>query len=613
MVAGGPPVVSFLWPWTLWGAVLLPALLAIYYLRRRARRRTVPSLLLWAQQPPRRAAGRRWQRLETSRLLILELLLLALLVLSALGPWLPTDHADRPLVVVLDDSLSMTAGGDDSAMVRGRRALDRELRQGRHGEVHWLLAGRQPQRLEVQGRRVPDAWRGGAPSADLGRSLQLARELGGPEARVLVITDGLPDDDIAAPWLRWWAFGTPRGNAAWVGASRRPGSDEDHVLLEVRNFSTQRVSRSVELVALSAEGEPLVDIDLNPLQPDPLELGPEERRLLRWRVPRGLGLQVQLAPSDAQELDDQVVLLPSAAAPVAVRLNLEPGPTRDLLRRTLLASGLARLIPAQVDAVVDLEVWGPGRTPQTTGAPWVVVLGAGGGEPKPYVGPFVLDTQHPLAEGLALEGVVWSAGGASLNDLPLSARPVVSAGDVPLLIDRGPVGGSHRVDLRWQPRLSNLQRTPNWPILWWNLLDTCRQQRPGVTPRNGRLDGMMHFRPHPDAKAAQLELPDGERRTLRLDGRPADGFELPIEQAGWHRLEAGESSHAFVVNALAPDESDLSRAASGRLGSWDEAQGAAGRLHLLPYGVLLALILSILHLAWSAAGPGRVTSSGAPP
>lgn len=615
---------SFLWPWALAGAVLVPVLLGIYYLRQRARRRMVPSLLLWAQQTPRQASGRRWQTLETSRLLILELLLLALLILSAMGPWLPTEGAAFPLVVVLDDSLSMAAGDDESPLIQGREALQRELRQGRYGEVHWLLAGSEPRRLEVagglaSGNQLPEAWQGRAAAADLERGLELARDVGGPEGHILVITDHLPDVDVAAPGLRWWAFGEARGNVAWVGASRRPGTSEDHVLVEVQNFSPEPVMRSLELTAVSADGTTLDGVDLARLAPDRLELEPGERRLLRWRVPRTLGLGVRLKGGmDAMEVDDGIVLLPTDPSPVRVRLHLQPGAVRDLLRRTLVSSGVAHLVNDD-DAPVDLEVWGPGGAPgETSEAPWTVVLGVGAGKSRPFVGPFVLDTQHALAEGLALEGVVWSAGAAdstagTVAGLPTAARAVVSAGDIPLLIDHGPgSGGTRRIDLRWQADLSNLQRTPNWPILWWNLLEACRQQRPGVEPRNGRLGSAVRFRPHPQDTSVRLLLPGGERRSLPVDGASPSGLEVPAEQLGLHRLEADDVTYGFVVNALAPGESDLRRAASDRLGSRHRERGARGRHSLLPYGILLALALSALHLAWSG-GRRRAHADGKGP
>src|SRR4051812_19591336 len=93
-------------------AVGVPALLAIYWLRNRFRRRVVSSLMLWADAREARAGGTRLHRLQTPLLFLLELAAVGLLVLAAADPQVRTRQGARPLVVVLDDSFSMLAGGD---------------------------------------------------------------------------------------------------------------------------------------------------------------------------------------------------------------------------------------------------------------------------------------------------------------------------------------------------------------------------------------------------------------------------------------------------------------------------------------------------------------------
>ena len=64
---------------------------------------------------------------------------------------------------------------------------------------------------------------------------------------------------------------------------------------------------------------------------------------------------------------------------------------------------------------------GFGRAP----AAWLAA-----GEPKDFIGPFVLEKRHPLLLGVTLGGVVWSGA------MPLAAgavHPLVSAGDQALI------------------------------------------------------------------------------------------------------------------------------------------------------------------------------------
>src|SRR5947199_268082 len=151
-------------PWALWGLLAVPALAAIYLFRNRFRRHPVSSLLLWAETRERRAGGTRLDRLQTPLLLLLEVLAVVLLVLTA-------------------------------------------------AEAVALLSG----------------WTCKAPAARLDEAITLATELGGELALLLVVTDHEPGRGAVPDRgrVRWWAFGSPRPNFAFVQAVRssRGGPD----------------------------------------------------------------------------------------------------------------------------------------------------------------------------------------------------------------------------------------------------------------------------------------------------------------------------------------------------------------------------------------------------
>src|SRR5262245_50728820 len=113
----------FATPWALLGLLALPVLVGIYWLRNRFRPLPVSSLMLWADQRESRAGGPRLRRPQTPLLFFLELLAILLLVLAATGPSADTTMSARPLVVVLDDSFSMRAGGNESPRRQALKAL----------------------------------------------------------------------------------------------------------------------------------------------------------------------------------------------------------------------------------------------------------------------------------------------------------------------------------------------------------------------------------------------------------------------------------------------------------------------------------------------------------
>src|SRR3954449_9928423 len=127
------------------GATAAAALTAVYLLRNRFRRRAVSSLMLWRDAREAREGGTKVRRLHTPLLFFLELAALALLCLAAADPHVRTSQGARPLVVVLDDSFSMTAGGDDSPRPRALDALAKGLGSNPPYSIRFVLAGDRPQ------------------------------------------------------------------------------------------------------------------------------------------------------------------------------------------------------------------------------------------------------------------------------------------------------------------------------------------------------------------------------------------------------------------------------------------------------------------------------------
>ncbi len=594
---------SFAWPWALLGLLALPALATIYWLRQRARRRPVSSLLLWREAPRRRASGRRFERFEAGRLFPLELLILTLLAVAAAGPRLALQGAQRPLIVVLDDSFSMLVGGDSSPKNAAVQALRRELASGRHGAVTLIAAGERPQVLDGGATSADavaerlDQWRASSPAAQLEPAIALAAEIGSDledRAGLLVLTDREPSDrDLpAAGGLAWWAFGRGASNLALVGAVRRPegrGGSSDICLLEVANYSPQSVKLQLEVAVAEKSFVGGEELEIAAGDIGRLRLPVPHEEVVRVRIG---GIEPSGKVIDALELDDQVVLLPERKRGVRVALEIDNEGLRRQIREALTAAERAILLPEASDRVelVISDRVGSESAPAT----WRLRLNSSGSV-KPYLGPFVLDRGHPLTAGLSLDGVIWGAGqdagDGSVGD------PVITAGDVTLLADRATVDHRHDLTLYWSPDQSTLQRTPNWPILWWNLLEWRARSVPGVLMANQRLGSEVTVGLAEAAGEAELELPDGSRRRWT---RPGQSLAIRTEQLGIHRLHHGGRTDRWAVNALAAEESDLRRAKSGRWGGWNERRATGRESRSVAWVLLLAATAGgVLHLAWS--------------
>jgi hypothetical protein len=589
---------TFTFPLAFWGLLAIPALVAIYVLRNRFRRQPVSSLLLWLLAPESRAGGTRIRRLQTPLFFFLELLALLLLVLAAANPHLPLAEGNRPLLVVLDDSFSMQAGGDESPRQRGLTAVMDLLGKRDFSSVRFLLAGDRPQVLgpsvttAVEARAQLEGWRCQGRTAALAESLGLASELGGTYALLLVVTDAMPED-VEVPEkgrVRWWAFGRPRANLAFVNAARTAREADERCLLELANlFGEPR--RATVVVEREDGGEPL--------RRETIELGPGKTHRLILRLPEATpALRAGVEEEDDLPADSSVLLLPARQPEVGVDVRVEDEELRTLVDRALGSLRGVKRTGSRPDLVfTDKEEEASGRT-------WVLRL-VRDEKAKAYTGPFVLDRSHPLAEGLSLQGVVWGAGKSEET----TGQPVVMAGNVPLLTDVEGADDRHALHLHLRPDLSTLPESPNWPILIANLIHWRVSLLPGLEPANVRLGGEVTLTlplPSPGEETpaeARLIRPDGEESALVIEGRRVVA---PGNVMGIHEIRVEDETHRFAVNALTREESDLTDRGEGKAGDWLDETTLRLEYRSVAWVLLLALLgVVTLHLWLVARAGGR--------
>ncbi len=571
------PVFSF--PVAFIALLAVPLLVAIYFLRNRAKERQVSSLLFWLDVRQRWDGGQRIHKLQMPLLFVLELLAIFLLVMAAAKPLMRTGDAARPLVVVLDSSFSMLAGGEDSARNRALVALKSELRASRYNPLRFVLAGETPQVLgEATGNteqaiRLLENWKCGAASAKLEDAISFAFELGGNRARVLVISDRAPEQELGDSRLQWWAFGTSLPNLAFTAATRSSLGDEERVLLEVANLSSQ-----------SAMANLTIESDAS-AKPQSFSLAAKESRRITLNLKNGSSpLRARLG-EDALAVDNEVVLLPEASKIVRVDLRLNDLQMRDLFERAIRSSAETQLNSEQPELIIT------DKTDQVADpVAWTLqVLSEAGA--SSYLGPFVVDRVHPLTEGLSLGGVVW---GAASSQIP--GAPIITAGNIALLtdIDRN---GRHELRLRFRPELSTLHETPNWPILMSNLINWRASAAPGLRQANIHLGGEANLTIEPEMKSVSLTDPQKNIRELAVREK---AITVKADLAGVYELKAGQSKYAFAANAISREESDLTAASSGRWGNWANATTLQWEYRSVVW-LLLVFVLALLVVhSWLA-------------
>ncbi len=575
------PVFTF--PLAFLALLAVPLLLAIYWLRNRAKERQVSSLLFWLDEKQRWDGGQQLHKLQTPLLFFLELLVILLLAMAAANPLMKSGDTARPLVVVLDDSFSMLAGGDGSSNVRGRaiQAIERELKSNRYEPLRFVLAGETPQLLGETIGNVEQAirqlqnWKCGSITAKLEDAIALAFELGGNRARVLVVTDHAPAQEVSDSRLQWWAFGSSEPNLAFTSATRSTRGEEGRVLLEITNLSNKSISSVLEIETIA------------PYDPEPVNLGAKESiRITRTLVAdNGLPFWAKLG-DDALKVDNEIVLMPEAVKTVRIDLRLNDARLRELVEKAIESASQARLDSERPELIItdksdaqasDAEAW------------TLQIINESGA--SSYLGPFVVDRANPLTEGLSLGGTVWGAGNAEIP-----GTPIVTAGNIALLTDVVRAG-RHEFRLRLNPALSTLQETPNWPILIWNLIAWRASVAPGMRQSNVLLGGEANLVVGGDIQSVTVTDPEQKSRQLAVrDG----AVTIRADLAGEYKISAGKWKYVFAANAISREESDLTAATSGQWGNWAKAPSLQWEYRSIVWLLLLLALIALTIHGWFA-------------
>lgn len=575
------------YPLALLGLAALPALAAIYILRNRFRRRQVSSLILWRFKIQSKSGGAKIHRLQLPLLFFLELITLALLVTAATGPRWKLPQAGRPLIVVLDDSLSMRAAGNGvTARDHARDFLEKLFRGQPPPSTRVILAGAEPRLMgsTVQNWRelaeMLPQWKCAAPAAAIDSAITLASELGRQQANILVLTDHKPGDQkISGRRLEWRAFGEPLDNCAIVNASRTAFGNQDRCLLEIANFSSS--TRTVRVFTQAGSNAPEGTL---------LAIGPRQSQRVVFNVASTATVLRTALDSDALPEDNEVQLLPPIRQRVRVRVDLTNAALATLVNRTLDATGLRATLTNSPELVIH-----DSDSPVERDA-WSMVF-ATVAATNAYTGPFVVDTSHPLAQGVGLLGVVWAA--AATTNSPGDV-PIILAGNTPLLTTREDAIGRRHVVLNFNPALSTLQNTPAWPILFWNILSWRISEMPGLKENNARLGQEVLLKT--TGEPVSIIQPDGETKTFAKTG---GDLSLETPALGIYSVVTGQITNHFSVNALDAEESDLSACASGEWGQWSEdTERRVEETSAVWMIGLLALIFLTAHLGVLASAKG---------
>ena len=631
---------TFAAPLGLLALLAIPAIVAIHLLRRRFPVRPIAGLFLWQAAHDVPDGGRRIDKLPWTTSLLLECLAALALALIVSGATLAPSASSEHLVVLLDDSVSMTAIDSAGESPRARvvaRVRDEVKRIGPRGRITLVRSGERPALIAgpaafgAEAESALAAWMPLARQHSLAAGLRLSRELAGDSGSLLILSDRQSDGttERIVPGEIWAAAGIPLANIGIVDAHRSVNADtkQGALSLTVRNYSDAPAKRVLRVTVV---GRPFKGAN---------GASDTENLMRNVDVPAGtssisIPLPAATPPvraslsDDALVSDNAVVMVEPQPQIVAVDDRLKDGRGKAALEKAIGAlAGVIQGSPGHLAFLDSSDVAsGSSRTnganlasgfSGTNGPPapgvWQARFGrpapplAGDGTPEDFIGPFVLEKRHPLLQGVTLGGVVWT-GVFPLS--PGAVHPLASGGDRALIGTLAPTATAADPTFLFNLDLerTNLIRSPDWPILISNLVEMRRRELPGPERWNYRVGEWVRIRfDSQPARPLHLRMGTFERD---LPGTRLVEFVAPAPGGLAKILEGDQLRYEIGINPLDESEGDLRRARTESIGKFDDARREraieSGAAFDPIFWLLLAVCTAAMFCNWWLLSPRRV-------
>ena len=313
-----------------WAFLGLAAILSLYMLRREYQETQISSTYLWRKALRDQTASRPFQKLKSSLLMLLQLLLAAMLALSLMRPVAPGQALGGETVMIFDISASMQAVSsgqsrmdqavsEAAGMINTMGGADRLTILTVGKQTNQLLSRSPDRREALRALSRIEAENGGA---DLSSALSLAqamrREIG--QLDIIVYSDNFTPPEGMEVTHMAVGKGTDNRAITALNASAREGAVQ--ALIQVVNYG----AAADVPVECYADGE-LYDVRV-------LSMTEGQTQSVRFDLPEGTQyVRAALSEKDALSADDQRHFIVMGTEPRRVALMGED----DIFLETALA------------------------------------------------------------------------------------------------------------------------------------------------------------------------------------------------------------------------------------------------------------------------------------
>lgn len=601
----------FINPGALWFASLSAAILVLYLLRLKRRRVEISSTLLWERSLEEFQANAPFQWLKKNLLLFLQLLLLALLVLSLARPFF-TSRAFQggKTVLLIDTSYSMLAkdGGKtrlDTAM-DAARSLIRDMSRGEQTMIAALnhrpkvVAGFTPDKMELV-RILPSLAGEMGGYADLSTALRLLQSISAQNVRIVLISDGGFDDieESAIPEhveLEFISVAGPESNAGITGLSvSRTPAGEYELFAAISSTYPSAITRTIKLTA----NRETIDQRSIEIQP-----GGRAEIVVPGLPYIDVPLIIEIDGVDAFGEDNEahVILPPKQVIPVTLVSET------DILMESALANNPAfdvvRVPPSAATNPALYERPGVfifNRVTPSNGIlapllainPGAAVGGVRIGETT--VSPRVVDwdANSPVMQYISIQDLV--IGEARAATLGQGARTLVDGTAGPLIV-AGEENLIRYIAVLFDFAQSDFPFRAAFPIFLGNSITWLSKSAQGYDPFNAAVGKKWRFKFDEGIPQADLTSPSGGRIRLTAKAGQVGGIEL--NETGIWKLSAAGETVSISSNLLNVRESRLEHKNAFKIGGEKIEASSQAKSNREIYGWLILIAIFVLLGEW---------------
>lgn len=633
------------WQWIAVGAVP-PAVVLLYFLKLKRQPLEVPSTYLWHKSIEDLHVNSIWQRLRQSLLLFLQLLLLALLLLSLGGPsWMGAEKLGNRSIFLIDTSASMGATDiEPTRLEYAKQQVAQKIDEMQSGDVSMIVSFADSAKVEQSftdnrnelRRRLQEVKQTDR-STSLAEALRVASGLANPgrssnvedsrdfqvaeaqAATLYIYSDGrFPDvKDFALGHLTpvYYPIGTETvANLSIAALTASPREDQPDVLqafARVKNDGPEKATVTVEV---------LIDGELDNAKR--LEVEPGESSGVAFDL-SGLKsgmLKLRLDAKDALAIDNtafnainvprraKVLFITPGNEPMEIALSTDRA--REVADITQHAPAFLKGAEYQKQAAsggYDLVIYDRCRPEQMPQANTLFIGRAPPSEGwkagEKVAAPQIIDSDrsHPLMQIVELGNVLIAEaiplfpppGGTVLIDANAGAMfaigPREGYEDAALgftLIDADRVGSD------WVLKAS-------FPVFVLNALEYLGGSRASIGTDNVQPGQTVAWRSDTAGEKISVKLPNGSTVDVGRGKLNSFKFTGASEVGAYDVLEGGKVAGKFAVNLFDSLESDLAPRMELKVGD-SKVAAVTGRqpARREVWKLLVAAALAVLLFEW---------------